>query len=419
MSDIRELSKQLFGTSARLEVALAIARAPDGTVATRALAVEHGLAPSRVSEELRRFEELGLLRRLPRESREVMYERTDSALWEFCVRFSEEAGVSENRAGAAARRTRQIAVGIDVSGDWLARVVRPLIDHVRRRANARAMNDALGLLGLANPDVAFRSDAVHPLFPHQLHPDNRAALLTVASSALSRARDRGGITDVDELWTTLGRDMVLVGSPASEGLSRPLFGYRAIETDRLVFDNVPLDLPYRWSVDHSEVEGQRAKRFIPGHGLVARPAWQLLSYRGGRNLYRPEIDVDGLITTDYLLVSRLRNYLTEDALEQGRFILSIGGAHGTATRAIDVLLRDTGTLAQVADLLRHSPHTFQLLIEVGAIKHDPKRGSRATRVRLVDAVPLPDVGWVWESARRQVEPSLQRWLEEQPPRLHH
>lgn len=288
-----------------------------------------------------------------------------------------------------------------------------------RAARQRAVDahEAKRVLGLADPaGEAYRSDAVHPLYmPGELHPDNEAALLAAGSDILARDLISRDTLQVDATDNSL----LLFGSPTSEGLSRVVFGYSELAgREGLSWDDPPLDLAYAWELDPERVGDGRVGRYVPDKGLVERPPWQIRGLRGRHATWLvPETDSEGLIQEDYLLVTRTRNFLSSEAESQGQFLVSFGGAHGTGTRAVNLLFRDKRLLGRVLEALRARhvettdliggiPKAYQLLFRVSNIKHGPS-GSVPGALELVDAVVLGDESGVWSEARRRVMPHLQ------------
>jgi hypothetical protein len=316
-------------------------------------------------------------------------------------------------------RVLDIAVAIKAAGGSveIVRSLAPGVARARRRASA--VRDAKQVLGLADPKGdAYRSDAVHPLYTAgRIHPDNEAALIATGSDALVR-----GPSLRDELRTNAaGSSLLLFGSPTSEGLSRIVFGYEELDGgEGLVWRDPPLDLAYVWELDPGRLGDGRVGRFVPGKGVVERPLWRIKDLRRSEFDYlTPESDGDELLSEDYLLVTRLRNFLSESGPSRGQFLVSFGGAHGTGTRAVQVLLKDRALLQQVSEQLRrkHStrsgrqgglPKAYQLLFRVSRIKHDVN-GSIPRALELVDATVLSDAEAIWDNAYRRVLPRLEQW----------
>jgi hypothetical protein len=164
---------------------------------------------------------------------------------------------------------------------------------------------------------------------------------------------------------------------------------------------MPIELPFRWEISKSHVDGSAiARRFVAGKGLVGRPNWRII---GPNGIYIPKVDEDGMLEEDYLLVTRLRNYLSEASLDTDHFVVSFGGTHGTGTRALNLLYKDRSVLKKVGDQLHKRPAAFQVLLRVGNMKHDPVAGTHARSIAIAeDPVILPDRDQMWSSAAKDV-----------------
>ena len=281
-----------------------------------------------------------------------------------------------------------------------------------RAQTHKEVDAAKQLLGIARDDVAYRHDSVHPLYSGatELHPDNLAALTAAAGDEYFRACRLGHVRTAEALTSSLNTNLVLIGSPTAEGLSRPTFGYEPdIDPDSLALGQPPIDLPLRWVLSKTQIDRRaQARRYVEGKAVVTRPNWRI---EGQNKMFVPEVDSVGLLSLDYLLVTRLRNYLSHEALDKGKFILSFGGTHGTATRAIEILLRDRETLRKIAHQLEGPPAAYQFLLKVGAMNHDMSRGTRATRVELAgDPIIIPDNQQTWLYAAKVAKSNLEKWL---------
>jgi hypothetical protein len=147
-------------------------------------------------------------------------------------------------------------------------------------------NDALGarhILGITSPeDTAYRHDSVHPLYSGatELHPDNLRGLLAAAGTEYRRAAETNTLREVPKVAASVAHNLVLIGSPTAEGLSRPVFGYvpHAEDADSLVLSNPPIDLPFRWVLDKEVIDPKAgARRLVVGKGIVSRPNWRIWS----------------------------------------------------------------------------------------------------------------------------------------------
>jgi hypothetical protein len=273
---------------------------------------------------------------------------------------------------------------------------------MRTRARFRDQaNVARELLGLHQSKlIAYRHDSKHVLYggTETLHPDNLHGLAAASGNAYVAAQQTGRLRVEDEILTHAAHDLALIGSPTSEGLSRLLFGYAPDgDPDSLAVDQIPLDLPFRWVISKNEIaDSAVARRLVAGRGLVERPNWRIA---GPDRLYVPRVDENGLLLEDYLLVTKVRNYLSHSAIDEGHFIVSFGGSHGTGTRALELLFKDRQVLSSIADRLRQRPAAFQMLLRVSDIKHDRTVGSYARKIELVDEpIILPDRDSIWRTA---------------------
>jgi hypothetical protein len=278
---------------------------------------------------------------------------------------------------------------------------------MREKATFRQRADvAKELLGLHQGKmVAYRHDSRHVLYTgtEDLHPDNLHGLVAASGNDYVRAQQSGRVRVEEEVRTRSPHDLVLIGSPTAEGLSRILFGYSPDgHPDSLAMDQAPVDLPFRWVISKNEVDELAVvRRFVAKRGLIERPNWRIV---GPDRIYVPRVDEDGVLLDDYLLVTKLRNYLSRSALDEGRSVISFGGSHGTGTRALELIFRDKAILHEIATQLRARPAAFQMLFRVSDIDHNRSTGSRARRIELIeDAIVLPDNEQVWRTAVRNVE----------------
>jgi len=290
---------------------------------------------------------------------------------------------------------------------------------VRYRRARQDVRAAKRLLGLHQKEsVVYRSDNVHSMYAGTLriHPDNRRALLAATGDDYLAAETAGLLDVQDTVSADLGQHLVLVGSPTSEGISRLLFGYTTERDsgDGLVLQSAPVDLPYRFVLSHEQVpERAVARRYIEGSGQVDRPNWRIET---DGQTHIPEVDNDGWLRTDYLLVTRLRNFLTAEGFAQGHSVTSIAGTHGVGTHALGLLLRDNAALRSIAETTRgHPSPSFQALLRVIEIDHDERKGSRARRIELIgEPVLLGDAPQRWETAHRAVRQRVTDWINRLP-----
>lgn len=310
-----------------------------------------------------------------------------------------------------------------------AKVTLALFALLKGRYTEHALEKyARELLGLNPPPSAsagYRSDSVHPLYRERgtIHPDNEDSLVYVARPHLVRARELSQLTAHGDIQAALSNDMLLFGSPASEGLSRVVFGYSLYSRGEFVpFEQPLFDMAYRWELDEASVRGRPVRRYVRGRpDAPLRPPWAIRNLAGnGKSLiYKPEPyrdgPLEGFLKDDYLLITRVPNFLT-DAYCDGSSIISFGGAHGTATRAVKLLLKSKRALQDIARTLPPSegrlPSSYQILLRVHDIDHDKRRGSQPRAISFIDAVQLqPKESYrAWDDAQRAVTPRMDWWL---------
>lgn len=284
----------------------------------------------------------------------------------------------------------------------------------RRRSDDAIIKEAKLLLGIGEADLfAYRAAALHPLYDRGLpHPDDRAALISVSGNEYRRAIRESELQTVDKLAMSLSDGMVLVGSPEAEGVARLAFGYRQRSDGQgMEFRRCPIDLPFRWEEDASQVQAT-CKRFVPERrGAVERPNWPLVDQRGPKDrLIYPRVRNDGLLDTDLLLITKVPNFLTSTGYESGRSLVSFAGTHGTATRAVGLLLNDRSQLRLIAEQLGGDPAAFQIIVETGRIAHDYRKGSQASAVRVKEIVTFDGTEEAWRTGTRIVEQEYNSWL---------
>jgi hypothetical protein len=284
-----------------------------------------------------------------------------------------------------------------------------------RKETVRLARSSQQLLGFASEDLySYRVALHHPLYRRgDPHPDDLAAFVTVAGHAIARAEEKGSLTFLDDIKVRLVDGLVLIGSPEAEALTRLVFGYECKPNDGgMRYRGTSIDLPYRWEEDRAKVSASCGK-FVPGIGRVDRPNWPIIDQRGAsyRPIY-PIISNQGLLHTDLLLITKVPNFLTAEGYESGRSIVSVAGAHGTATRSVEFLLRDRELLRQIAEAVPQACQSFQILLEAGDIKHDLRQGTRATKLTLRDVRVFERPHKTWRAAMRQVAVRYDKWYSE-------
>jgi hypothetical protein len=283
--------------------------------------------------------------------------------------------------------------------------------HQRRETRA-LIAEALELLGFESDEMTYRRGCLlSDLEPKGRHPDDEAALCALAGSAARRGPNAEYALAPAGSSRSLDDSFVLIGSPEAEAIARLAYGYRAKPdgTGMALGPNPPIRLAYRWEEDAENITSESG-RIVAGRGLVRRRNWPIVDTSGNAEHLRiPTVDHDGLMATDWLVVTRTPNYLTTTAYELGRSLISVAGAHGAGTRAIKLLLNDEAALVEVASALRSHDSAFQILIEVTKVDHHPKRGSTPQDIRIHGVRPLELADRDWRAATAAVQADLDRW----------
>lgn len=294
-------------------------------------------------------------------------------------------------------------------------VLQRLSGLARSAASRRAdVARARELLGLGQPgSFSYRVGDHHPIYNvGDPHPDDRAAFHSVLSAAISPSLREDEIDTSAVVPCPLEDGLVLVGSPEGEPVARLAFGYRRTSTGELEYVGDTLELPFRWEEDRRKVEVDYA-RYVAGRGLVWRPNWPIIDHTGSEpRARRVQLDNNGFSTNDWLVLTRLPNFLSREGLHGGRAIISVAGAHGTATRAFENLLHDRTALQRIGSAVGADDDGFQALIEVSDIVHDPQRGSYARKIAVRDVVPIRRSQAAWDAALHTVEGRYDAWLAE-------
>ncbi|MEW5995792.1 MAG: hypothetical protein AB1744_15555 [Candidatus Zixiibacteriota bacterium] len=154
---------------------------------------------------------------------------------------------------------------------------------------------------------------------------------------------------VESLAPQMHKNIIAVGSPTSNLVSRSIFGYRGdAGGGHLVKQPDPplIDLPIKFALDPREDGYPRteAKRYKDGK-VKKIGNWSVV-WLG--KVMRPMLDTRGLLASDYLIVTRIPNLFSQEGIQAGRAILNVAGAHGIATEAIELLLcdKDCGSSTQ-------------------------------------------------------------------------
>lgn len=314
----------------------------------------------------------------------------------------------DDRIGAIA----DAASGEGVKG--LFRMVTGALQALRRHRAARLEpGQAMAELGIPTRETAFRHYSVHPEYDEaEPHPDNEAALAALTGALAREAHEEDRFREQPQVdFDPNERNIALVGSPSSDELSGYVFGYRPDpgKTGYTLRDwSLGTHLHFRWELDPAVIlEGANVRRNVPGRGEVSRRNWAIVDQTGEtEKLIKPKPDEEGFLDRDYLLLTRIPNFITPIARGAGHSIVSIGGAHGTATRAVELLLQSPAVVRATREAIGNAD-AYQALYRVEGIRHDdPEAGTAARAISLERALPVTLDEHFWATAESKVRPAM-------------
>lgn len=297
------------------------------------------------------------------------------------------------------------------SGVALTKTTAGWLGNLRfQRDRAKELGSLLGLGG--QDGYSYRVGMLHPTLAHgTVHLDDQLAFGALAVGSLSRLTPMPWLR-LEYVPCEPSDTIVTVGSAWPEGLTRLIFGYTARPgSEDLQYVGGVIDLPYRWAVSVNEVRSE-CFRYQPAGLICRRPNWGVVSMRQGfpQTLY-PDLANDHFLVTDYLLITRLPNFLAEP--DRGSALISLGGTHGVGTRSVELMAGDKRLIADLAHRVGTGKSKFfQVLLEASAIRHSPTHGSEAKRLRIVDFVPLQISDDQAAAARRTVASRFTDWVAE-------
>lgn len=283
----------------------------------------------------------------------------------------------------------------------LLKAAQPLFDEFR--------------LGPSSPRT-FRLSSDHPTHPRLQAPSADLAALGVLIDPFLPMILAQDAFEHESVTLDLDSNIVLIGSPESEPMTRLVFGYESAGASGYAYANGTIRLPYRWNEHISGASHALCLQRRPGGGIAIRPNWPLVaSLTGGCERSTWPYISNGFLSEDYLLITRVPNFLSERALTSGKTILSVAGLHGVGTRAVELLFRDARLVGETLDRidamqLRGRP--LQALFSINSIDHDSPSGSVATSLRLVDVAAVAFSDDELTEARRTVASRVLPWLDD-------
>lgn len=316
-------------------------------------------------------------------------------------------------------------ISVDALVGNIVKITTPLAyalkDYRTEVVYCRGARDALTIGHGQMKRTGYRHHSLHPVYftgKTVHHPDNLASLAAVLHDRVKPARVARSVEEHDQLEMSIGESILLVGGPVWEGVTRLVFGYQPDISAELglACNGLGLELPYRWHVDAEKIRG-KAQRFVKtpqGYVAEGEPNWGITG--PNNKIYFPTLDHEGFLVTDYLLLTKLPNFLSDPSMGDERIIVNFGGAHGIAQRAAELLLASRPVIRKVSEVLaidveRAStwPVAYQALFRVGDITHSKSRGSRAKGIVLVDAIRIDESPLWWYAWHHRVKQSITNW----------
>jgi len=263
----------------------------------------------------------------------------------------------------------------------------------------------------------------HPRWHARGHPADRLAQTFLAKAMKAEAFiDKTGLAGsrADVLPAEFSGDVMVLGSPVSNELTKIALDYLG-RGYRLVRSSDPALMELRWTflVDAPQTVAKlshfSSNTGPPGSRYSVRN-WQLWDSAKDASL-GARIE-EGRATNDYLLVTRLRNFLTPKAFSAHRTLLLVGGTHGLGTVGFGRLLEDAPQLRQLIAAVGDSD--FQAVVEVGDPRPISWKGStprdddwlydhfpRTCKIVDVETLSIRDETYL--HAQSRVEPRLRRY----------
>jgi hypothetical protein len=221
-------------------------------------------------------------------------------------------------------------------------------------------------------NAKFIPGTAHRIHTGKIHPDDLVAV---------KSLEKIGISGIDKLELVndfirpprIDGNLLVLGSPSTNALTTLTFQYNPNPAGQSFGfcrqEDPQFELPFDFFMDGQYLVEQGAvyKRKVIGT-FKEGPNWGIRNNSNG-DIILPNVDSDGLITNDYLLVTVLPNIYDVAGNTDSRLVF-FGGAHGTGTKAIDLLFQNKKLLESLVTKTEKTPY-WQALIEVKQIFHDP------------------------------------------------
>jgi hypothetical protein len=166
-------------------------------------------------------------------------------------------------------------------------------------------------------------------------------------------------------------NILTVGSPISNEYAYAVFDNELVRGNLSYMrqsQRHPLTLPVRNLLSGKDVED---KNRVVRRGKFTEPNWGVIVE--GKAVF-PEIDIDGRLKTDYLLLTKVPNFFDQNWSSNGNALLSMGGVHGPGTQGFALLLSDHAATEKLNTRLKAlgSPY-WQVLIKIIQVEREDNR----------------------------------------------
>lgn len=174
--------------------------------------------------------------------------------------------------------------------------------------------------------------------------------------------------------------LVCFGCPITNPYTKSLLGYHGSGM-RIERSSKPI-LHYSLLQDEQRIF-EISRRYKAGK-IHEVPNWQIQSEYGAKRRFRPDLDEEGFLKSDYLLITKLRN-----PYDEKMFVVIVEGVHGTGTMAFKQVMDDHVLQNYASRQIQQIDCEFQSIFYVSGIKHDHIEGiTTFNKVEHVDTVIL-------------------------------
>jgi len=227
--------------------------------------------------------------------------------------------------------------------------------------------------------VGLRPGGEHPAFGNYLHPDDREALFYITglinNPKLKAHQKWIGIVDP-------AYNIICLGGPVSNFVTRQNMGYQRKGDEFLRVSDFPIDFPFLFDLS-KEKSRQITKRYTGGK-VHKEYNWPVITPSGLLNSKIKE----GWLEENYLIITRMPNLSNKIAWKERKDLIVISGAHGTGTRAVELLFENEKALKSIAEEVGEARY-HQSLLRVPEIIHDAQRhDTLPLRIEHIKSEPL-------------------------------